>query len=138
MARAENAHLWLAEPLMSEPSFLGRRMFGCEACYLNAMLVLVLADTEEPWNGMLVPTAREHQAALIAEFPSLSPHPVLPKWLYLPAERDDFENVAQRIVRAISLNHPLIGVQPREKRRKKGTKKRGRKAPGPAKKRSAR
>ena len=45
----------------------------------------------EIWNGIMFPTEQTHHASLIAEFPGLRPHPVLGKWLYLPAERDDFE-----------------------------------------------
>jgi hypothetical protein len=104
-------------------------MFGCEACYVDGRLVLVLADTEEPWNGLLVPTEREHQPKLRAQYPALSPHPILPKWLYLPAELDQFETVAQAIVRSICMGNELIGVIPSEKRkrRKKGAKPKKRK-----------
>ena len=38
--RRENAHVWLAEPLMEEPSFVQRPMFGCEAIYLRGLLAL--------------------------------------------------------------------------------------------------
>jgi hypothetical protein len=97
-------------------------MFGCEACYLNGKLVLVLADTEEPWNGVLVPVEREHHAVVLAQFPSLVNHPILPKWLYLSAERDDFEFVAQRIIRVIASGDPFYGTMPKEKRPKKKPK----------------
>lgn len=119
MARRENAHLWLAEPLMQEPSFLENPMFGCEACYLNGLLVLVLADSDEPWNGLLVPTEHSNHSALLTEFPSLVSHPVLPKWLYLSAELDNFEPVAQKIVRAIAMGDPRIGVTPSVRKRSK-------------------
>ena len=42
---------WVIEPLMDEPSFLEKSMFGCLACYLHGRLALLLASGEEPWNG---------------------------------------------------------------------------------------
>jgi hypothetical protein len=43
--------LWIVEPLMEEPSYLQRPMFGCLAVYLHSRLSLVLASGEEPWKG---------------------------------------------------------------------------------------
>lgn len=132
--RTENAHLWLAEPLMSEPSFIEGKMFGCVACYVRGLMVLVLADGEEPWNGLLVPTEREFQKSLCAEFPGFAAHPILGKWLYLEASDENFEPRAQKLVRAIVAGHPQIGIEPgagssRKKRKKKK---------GPLKKKSGR
>ena len=96
-------------------------MFGCQAAYLFGRLVLVLADKEEPWNGLLVCTSREFHSALIGEYPSLQPHPVLPKWLYLPQSCDGFEETAPQLVLAALKNDPRIGVEPgagKHKRRK--------------------
>lgn len=115
MSRRENAHAWLIEPLLDDPSLLCRPMFGCQAVYLHGMLVLVLADTEQPWNGVMVATAREHHAVLQERFPELIPHPVLPKWLYLSAELDQFERTAQRIVAAVAEGIPQIGVVPQSR-----------------------
>ena len=123
MSRRENAHLWLAEPLMEDPSFIEGAMFGCVACYMRGLLVLVLADSEEPWNGLLLPTLREHHAALVKEFPGFSSHPILGKWLYLDASDENFEPNAQRVVRAILAGHPCIGIEPGEKTRKRKRKK---------------
>lgn len=120
-----NRHRWVFEPLEDLPTFEERRMFGSLAAYLNGLLVLVLSDAEEPWRGVLVPTERESHAALIAEFSSLVPHPILPKWLYLPESAPSFERDAQRLVQRIRLLDPRIGVVP-EKRRPKPA------APAPA------
>ncbi|MBN8548611.1 MAG: hypothetical protein J0M12_04775 [Deltaproteobacteria bacterium] len=119
MARAENAHLWLAEPLMEEPSFIEGAMFGCAAIYLRGLMVLVLADSEEPWNGILLPTVREHHDALLQEYVGLVRHPILGKWLYLDASDENFEPRAQRIVRAILAGDPRFGIEPGEKKNKK-------------------
>ena len=74
---------WLWEPLEADPTFVLRPMFGGRAAYLDGRLMLYFTAGQEPWRGVLVCTDHGHHAALIAEFPDLSPHPVLPKWLYL-------------------------------------------------------
>jgi hypothetical protein len=94
-------------------------MFGCQAAYLFGRLVLVLAGKEEPWNGLLVCTSREYHSALIGEYPSLHPHPVLPKWLYLPQSCDEFEETAQQLVLQVLKNDRRIGVEPGAGKRKR-------------------
>jgi len=83
---------WISESFAEEPSFIERAMFGCRVCYVHGRLMLVLAEGEEPWNGVMVCTAREHHAELIREFPRLVSHPVLGKWLYLSLGHEDFED----------------------------------------------
>ena len=92
---------WAFDPFKDHPSFRSKRMFGGLAAYLMERMVMVLAESPgetsyrgkdyhfEIWNGIMFPTEQTHHASLIAEFPGLRPHPVLGKWLYLPAERDD-------------------------------------------------
>ena len=116
-----NEHHWLLEPLAEAPSYLERRMFGCLACYYDGLMVAVLADSAPPWNGLLVPTSRQHHETLMRKFPELQPHPVLGKWLYLGADRSDFEQVASRIVGAIMEGDPHIGITPGAKKRKKNS-----------------
>ena len=121
--------LWLAEPLQVDPSYLDKAMFGCRAVHFGGRLVLALAWKEEPWRGMLVPTEREHQPSLIAEFPAFAPHPVLPKWLYLPETAPTFEADAARLVALIRRLDPRIGVIPGSKAKKPATGKTGGRAP---------
>ena len=105
---------WVVEPLAEEPSYIEKAMFGCRGCYLYGRLVLVLAARgEEPWNGLLVPTEREHQQSLGSEHKNLAVHPVLKKWLYLPESNEDFEESAKAIVDAILANDPRMGVEPK-------------------------
>ena len=111
-------HAWLWEPLAADPGFVLGAMFGTKIVYLGGRLVLCFAARSEPWRGVLVPTEREHQAALVRQFPSLSPHPVLPKWLYLPETADDFESTAQRLVALAGERDPRIGIVPPPKKRK--------------------
>jgi len=93
-------------------------MFGCQAAYLHGRLVLVLAAKEEPWNGLMVCTSREYHSALVAEYPGLQPHPVLPKWLYLTQSSNEFEEMAQQIVVQTLKNDRRIGVEPGGGKRK--------------------
>jgi len=107
---------WVAEPLIEEPSFVLRPMFGSLACYLHGRLMLILADRQPPWQGLLVPTEREAQPALRAEMPALQVHAVLGKWLHLPESADDFEEVAGRLATLAREGDPRLGVEPRPKR----------------------
>ncbi len=117
--------LWIAEPLCDDPSYLDKAMFGGRAVHYGGRFVLYLTWKEEPWRGVLVPTEREHQPSLIAEFPALTPHPVLSKWLYLPEAAASFESDAQRLVRLIRTLDPRIGVLPGTKAKKPAKNKAG-------------
>jgi hypothetical protein len=96
-------------------------MFGCLAAYVHGRLMAVAADREAPWNGLLVPTSKEHHASLIKDFPALSPHPVLGKWLFLRSDHEDFEEIASIVIEVMAEGDPRLGVEPKEK--KKGKKK---------------
>ena len=123
--KRKNSLRWLLEPLEDAPGYMERPMFGCLAAYLYGRLMAVVADRDEPWNGLLVPTSREHHASLIEEFPALASHPVLGKWLYLPSLHEDFEGEASAIVEAMASGDMRLGVEPKEKKRaKKKTRKR--------------
>jgi hypothetical protein len=89
-----------------------RRMFGCWAYYRDEQLVWVNAAKREPWRGVLVPTERLCHATLRAELPALRVHPVLGKWLYLPARHAAFEATAERLARLVAAVDARIGVAP--------------------------
>ncbi|MCF3649753.1 hypothetical protein [Synoicihabitans lomoniglobus] len=114
-----NRHLWLVEPLEDEPTFLIKAMFGGKAVYLHGRFILFLADKEEPWRGVLVPTEREHQPSLIADRPALAPHEILGKWLYLPEAADSFETDAQWLVQRARAGDERVGIIPPMKRARK-------------------
>ncbi len=80
--------------------------------------MLVLADDKDPWNGLLVATAKEFHDSLIQSGLALTKHPVLGKWLYLSANREDFEQTAGKITDLILKQDPRIGVEPKERKRK--------------------
>ncbi|MFI5357937.1 MAG: hypothetical protein ACHQ4G_11445 [Opitutales bacterium] len=100
------------EPLEREPTLLVKPMFGGKAVYLDGRFVLFLVAKTEPWAGVLVPMEREFHAALIADRPALAPHPVLPKWLYLPEAADSFETDASWLVARIRARDLRIGIAP--------------------------
>jgi hypothetical protein len=117
--RRVHPYQWLWEPLETDPTFLVRPMFGGRAVYLDGKLMLYFSAGEEPWRGVLVCTERAHHAALLAEFSVLSPHPILPKWLYLPESADRFESVAERLVTLARRRDPRLGVNPQPKKKKR-------------------
>jgi hypothetical protein len=109
-----------------DPTFVLRAMFGAKAAYLAGRLMLCFCASEEPWRGVLVCTDRAHHAALVAEFPELAAHPILPKWLYLPEVADSFERTAVRLVSLARRRDPRIGVTPQPKKSRRSTKPRRR------------
>lgn len=115
-AKPVHPHHWLWESLEPDPGFVLKPMFGGKALYLDGNLMLYFAAKEEPWRGILVCTEREHHALLQKEFPVLAPHPVLPKWLYLPEESDSFERTAARLVTLARQRDPRIGVAPKPRK----------------------
>ncbi len=111
---------WVVEPLMNDPSYLEKSMFGCRGCYLHGRLILVLASRNQgPWKGLLIPTIKAHHVSLMQDFSELRVHPVLGKWLYLPESSEDFEELATRLVDLIAKVDFRIGIIPQPKRRKK-------------------
>jgi hypothetical protein len=117
-ARKVHRHQWLWEPLEREPTFVLRSMFGTKAVYLQGQIMFCFSAGREPWRGMLVATDQTRHAALQAEFHELRPHPILPKWLYLPESSDRFETLAARLVALVRARDPRIGVIPRPKKKR--------------------
>lgn len=118
-AKPVHPHTWLWETVEQEPTFVLRTMFGTKAVYLHGLMMLCFTASEEPWRGVLVCTDRDRQPALIKEFPSLTPHQVLPKWLYLSESSSDFETTATKLVRLARAKDPRLGVVPNVRKRKK-------------------
>lgn len=121
LGRVKRPHrlAWLWEPLEADPTFVLRSMFGAKAVYLDGRLVLCFCAGQEPWRGVLVCTSREHHPALQAEFPALTPHPILPKWLYLPETDDAFERLGAALVGRARRRDPRLGVAPGKRPRQK-------------------
>jgi len=116
--RLVHRHQWLWEPLQADPTFVLRSMFGAKAAYLDGKLMLCFCAGEEPWRGVLVCTDHARHDALRAEFAALAPHPILPKWLYLPEASDAFEATAARLVALCRRRDLRLGVLPPPKKKK--------------------
>ncbi|HET6409667.1 MAG TPA: hypothetical protein VFG14_17395 [Chthoniobacteraceae bacterium] len=119
-ARAEHPYAWIWESLEALPSFELRTMFGAKAVYLGGRLQLCFMAKKEPWCGILVCTEKAHQPSLTEEIPSLRPHSILPKWLYLPESCAGFESTAARLISLVRQRDSRIGIvaKPKRARRK--------------------
>jgi hypothetical protein len=121
-ATIRNSLVWIFDAFERDPTYLSKRMFGCDAAYLDGLLCLVAADRGEPWNGLLVCTSQERHAALMAGLPALQPHPVLGKWLYVSQDDPAFEPTVERISALVLARDPLIGVEPKPRKRSSRSK----------------
>lgn len=129
MAKTLHELGWV-EDLLPENT-IRKPMFGGLAYYLEQKLILCLFEDDSTrsyknkkfdfalWNGCLFPADRENHPELFKKFPFLINHPVLPKWLYLPLETEDFESLAQQVLREIRKGSPLLGTIPKPKKSKK-------------------
>lgn len=114
--------LWVIEPLEADPTLVIRAMFGGKAVYVRGRFVLYLTAKAEPWCGVLVPCDRPDHASLLQDFPTLVPHSILPKWLYLSESIPSFERDAAALVRAIRQGDARIGIEPAERRKRSGVR----------------
>jgi hypothetical protein len=112
-----NSLLWVLEAFEHEPAYMRRRMFGCDAAYVDGLLCLIAADRAKPFNGVLVCTDREQHAALAKDVPALRPHPVIGKWLYVPQDDPAFESAVQALTALVLARDPRIGVEPKPRKR---------------------
>lgn len=118
------------EDLLPE-GFLKKRMFGGFAYYLDEKLVLLLFESTgnhqyrgqhydfEIWNGCMFPVEKENQSEILKRFPFLISHPILPKWLYLPFETENFDELAESVLRELRRRNPLMGTIPKPKSSKR-------------------
>ena len=89
-------------------------MFGNYAIYTqNKICLATRHNAQKPLdNGIWIGTKEEHHTSLFHEFPSLRQLRLynIKKWLLLPEEADDFEEVGFAICELIKSNDPRIGV----------------------------
>jgi hypothetical protein len=116
-SKVRNSLLWILEPLEDDETYFRKRMFGCDAAYIDGLLSLVVADRDEPWNGLLVCTSQERHAALIREIPALRPHQVLGIWLCVKQSDPAFEDVARHVTSLVLSRDSRIGVESKPRRR---------------------
>jgi hypothetical protein len=108
-----NSLVWIFEVFERDPTYLRKRMFGCDAAYIDGLLCLVAADRDEPWDGLLVCTSQERHAALIEDMHALRQHPVLGKWLYVPQDDPAFEAIVERMTALVLARDQRVGVEPK-------------------------
>jgi hypothetical protein len=109
--KPRNPLLWVFEPFEDDPRFVRRKLFSFDAAYLDGRLYLAVSGGEEPWNGLLVCTSREHHASMLAEFPQLVSHAVLGKWLYISQAHPQFESTASDLAQRSRKRDPRLGVE---------------------------
>jgi hypothetical protein len=111
---------WIFEVFAGHPTFFTKRMFGGLAAYLHERQMLVLVEPTRTgrwkWHGVLICTDREHQASIRADFPALTPHQVLQKWLYIDSTHPDFEITIEAVAKNVARNDRRFGVVPRSAR----------------------
>ena len=108
---------WILEPFAGKPSFFTKRMFGGLAAYLFGRQMLLLVEPTRTgrwhWHGVLICTGYEHHAAIRSEFPHLTPHDVLGKWLYIDSRHAHFEATMADVAAAMSRDDQRFGIAPR-------------------------
>ena len=114
---------WILEPFDGHSSFFTKRMFGGLAAYLHGRQMLVLAEPTKTgrwkWHGVLICTDHEHHPSIRAEYPALTPHDALRKWLYVDSKHRDFERTMEAVAARMARNDPRFGVTPLASRRKR-------------------
>jgi hypothetical protein len=108
--KPRNPLLFVFEPLEDDPHFFLHKLFSFDAAHLGNRIYLAVSSGEEPWNGLLVCTAREHHASLRRQFPQLVSHEVLGKWLYISQSHGEFESVALDLAALARKRDPRLGV----------------------------
>ena len=111
---------WIFEAFAGRPTFFTKRMFGGLAAYLHERQMLVLVEPTKTgrwkWHGVLVCTGHEHHASIRTDFPALTPHAVLRKWLYLESSHRDFEATMEGVARRMARNDRRFGIAPMARR----------------------
>ncbi|MFZ3229941.1 MAG: TfoX/Sxy family DNA transformation protein [Pseudobdellovibrio sp.] len=120
---------WVEELLPN--GYIRKPMFGGFGFYIESQIVLIIFESYgdysyknktydyELWNGCLFPAERVNHSEIIKRFPILTPHPIISKWLYLPAQTEDFENQVSDIMKDIRRHSKLFGVTPKPKNKTK-------------------
>lgn len=130
MAKEPQELKWI-EDLLPEDEYRRKAMFGGFAYYIGDKMVLATFESTgnrtynrkkyefEIWNGCMFPVEREFQEQARARFPFLISHPILPKWLYLPLETENFEELATEVMAQATKPTGFWGSYPKPKKSSK-------------------
>jgi hypothetical protein len=114
-------HEWILDAFAAHPTFFARGMFGSLAAYLHGRQMLLLVEPTKSgrwnWRGVLVCTDYANHASIQADFPALTPHDVLRKWLFIDSTREEFESTMEAVAKRIAGNDPRFGILPRGPRK---------------------
>ena len=115
-----NNLLWIEELLPDH--IVSKNMHGGVGYYLEDKLILILVESSltyehkgitypfQIWNGCLFPIEKMKQTKVWVSFQYLENHPASDKWLYLPADTEEFEDKVKEVLRAIKKGNPLFGI----------------------------
>ena len=110
-------HEWILDAFAEHPTFFTKGMFGALAAYLYGRQMLLLVEPTKSgrwnWRGVAVCTDYAHHASIQAEFPALTPHYVLRKWLFIDSTHEEFESTMEAVVKRMAGNDPRFGILPR-------------------------
>ena len=100
-----------------------KKMFGNHSIYIGPKIYLATRASEKnPLDdGIWIGTSFEHHESLKTQFPSITNLKLykVKKWLLLPVDAPDFEEVAIEICELIKADDSRIGVLPKPKKKKK-------------------
>jgi hypothetical protein len=121
-------HEWIFDAFVEHRTFFIKRMFGGLAAYLFERQMLVLVEPTKSgrwkWHGVLVCTSHEHHASIRAEFPALTPHAFLGKWLFIESTHDDFESTMEGVAKRMARDDVRFGIVPRPSKPKRRSSRR--------------
>ena len=107
-------HQWIFEPFVEHPTFFSKSMFGGLAAYLFERQMMLLVEPTKSgrwkWHGVLICTDYRHHESIQAEFPTLKPHDVLRKWLFIDSAHEDFESTMEAVANRVADNDPRFGI----------------------------
>lgn len=135
MAKEPKELKWI-ENLLPEGGYRRRGMFGGFGYYVEDKIVLLIFESEggsrtykkktydfDLWNGCMFPVDHELQAKALKLCPFLIPHPILPKWLYLPMHTENFDDLVEEVISQVFRPQSFWGSIPKPKGQKKSAQK---------------
>ncbi len=98
-----------------------KRMFGAFSIYFGDKIYFALRKSEKNKadNGIWIGTELKYHQKLKQLFSSIRNFKEIriKKWLVLPEDSDDFEEVGMKLCEMVKEGHPAIGVLPKKKKK---------------------
>lgn len=135
MAKEPQELKWV-ESLLPEDGYRRKAMFGGFSYYIDDKIVLLTFESPggsrkykgtsynfDFWNGCMFPVDHEFQEKALQQCPFLTPHPILPKWLYLPLATENFDDLVEEVLTRVLRPHSFWGSVPKAKGKKGSSRK---------------